>query len=947
MNPPPRFRCAPFGAARLVFFFGVASAFAQPRVTLVTDAAPAAPVRYGLDRLAQALREKGAVPAEVVARDAAAGGDAVVAGLASGRGPAAALLKELNLAAPTAAESLLVQRVDWRGQKVWLVAGADDRGLMYALLDAADRVGWARDTQAPLGELREVREQPEVKDRAISIYTFQKTEFEKRLFDENYWARYFGVLAGSRFNNLTLIFGYENGGYFAPAYPWFFDTGGFDGVRVVGLPREQQEKNLRALNRLIAQAHAHGLDVTLGLWDHIYRGGVQANGVPGADASKPVSGLAWGVTTENLLAYSQAALVKFLRQVPGVDRLQFRMHDESGLKPGEETFTFWAKIFRVIHDTRPELPVELRAKGLPDAIIQLAADSGLHYRVETKYWMEQMGLPFHPTHVPAPDQGNRRAGYADLLHYPQTYAIYWRMFSGGTMRILLWGDPDFARRFVASTHLYGGDGFEVNEPLVTKMDGFAQDEPTFDLLNAPHRYYDYEFERYWHYFQVFGRLGYNPATPADVWEREFAQRFGAAGAPLEQALHRASWILPRIVAATFPYKFYPMTRGWPEKQRWDDLPVYATGEGSDTEQFQGFAEAARNQIDGTESARMHPAQTGEWFARTSREVLTLAADAERRAGANRSKEFESTVVDLKILAHLAEYHARRVRGGIAYALFKQAQDANLLDEAIADERSAVEAWAQIVAAAGDFYAADLKFGNPKAGLSGHWRDELVALQKGLEALEWQRKDFQPAAGIAHVPVRRLAPGEDLVVRATVGASSPLIHVQLALQGAQGAADVIELANIAPAIYRATVPAAKLGDGMSYTIETEAGGSRSSTSPVTVVISSDREPPAVEHMPVTSARVGEPVTITATVRDASGVKWVRLRHRAVDQYLDFQTLEMRPTGKPDEFSATVRAAEIPPRWDFMYFIEAMDTKGNGTIWPSFEREAPYVVVKLQR
>jgi hypothetical protein len=32
---------------------------------------------------------------------------------------------------------------------------------------------------------------------------------------------------------------------------------------------------------------------------------------------------------------------------------------------------------------------------------------------------------------------------------------------------------------------------------------------------------------------------------------------------------------------------------------------------------------------------------------------------------------------------------------------------------------------------------------------------------------------------------------------------------------------------------------------------------------------------------------------------------------------------------------------------MYFIEAMDTAGNGRIYPDLEVETPYIVVRLQR
>ena len=98
------------------------------------------------------------------------------------------------------------------------------------------------------------------------------------------------------------------------------------------------------------------------------------------------------------------------------------------------------------------------------------------------------------------------------LWYPQRYEMHWRLWNGGTARVLLWGDPEYARRFAESTRLYDGDGFELNEPLCTKTEAEPHDAPPFDLLTPTHRYYEYEFERYWHFFEVNGFTG------ADGWK---------------------------------------------------------------------------------------------------------------------------------------------------------------------------------------------------------------------------------------------------------------------------------------------------------------------------------------------------------------------------------------------------------------------------------------------
>jgi hypothetical protein len=127
----------------------------------------------------------------------------------------------------------------------------------------------------------------------------------------------------------------------------------------------------------------------------------------------------------------------------------------------------------------------------------------------------------------------------------------WRIWSGGTARFLLWGDPEYVRRFVRSARIYDGRSFEVNEMLATKMLGERHDAEPFELLTEPYRHYEYEFERYWHYYQVWGRISYDPNVSAELWDREFVRRFGPqAGPQIASALHAASNVLPRIVAAS-------------------------------------------------------------------------------------------------------------------------------------------------------------------------------------------------------------------------------------------------------------------------------------------------------------------------------------------------------------------------------------------------------------
>jgi hypothetical protein len=221
---------------------------------------------------------------------------------------------------------------------------------------------------------------------------------------------------------------------------------------------------------------------------------------------------------------------------------------------------------------------------------------------------------------------------------------------------------------------------------------------------------------------------------------------------------------------------------------------------------------------------------------------------------------------LKILTNLALYHSRRAPAAVSYCLYARTKDPHALDDAIATERGAIEAWRQMVQAAGDVYAVDLMMGAKSRNLCGHWKDELSGLEKGLAALEQARK-------------------------------------------------------AAPA---ATQP-----------------------SPPNGFAAAQDERPVVTFQPLTMAPAGQPITITAEAQALSGIKWLRLRYRSVNQYLDYKILPMRPTGREGRFEVTVPATEIPPTWDFMYFFEVMDNRGNGGMYPDLNKTAPYVVVRLSR
>jgi len=383
----------------LILGFLTSTARTQESVQIVLPRASDGPAAYGIRKLSEAILGRNIAVNSIHRIEQAGSSHVIVMGLASEQ-PVAKLITAGGLALPEQPQSLAIRCIEKGGRSTVVLCGGDEVGLMYAALDTAERIGWATSDEDLFAHLRDTSESPCLKDRSVSTYTMQRRLFEQRLYDEAYWKHYFDMLAKDRINSYVIIFGYENGGFMAPPYPYFFDVEEFPQVKLYGMSMEEQAKNAAALNRVIELANERGIRFIVGIWDHIYRGGVQGGGIAGASdlAGTKAPHLVYGVTSENLAPYTKAALKKFLTVFPNISGIQFRMHGESGLKRSEMP-RFWHEVFSMLTELQPDLRFDLRAKGLPDEIIEDAVAQGLPFRIGTKYWMEQLGLPFHPTHV--------------------------------------------------------------------------------------------------------------------------------------------------------------------------------------------------------------------------------------------------------------------------------------------------------------------------------------------------------------------------------------------------------------------------------------------------------------------------------------------------------------------------------------------------------------------
>ena len=90
-----------------------------------------------------------------------------------------------------------------------------------------------------------------------------------------------------------------------------------------------------------------------------------------------------------------------------------------------------------------------------------------------------------------------------------------------------------------------------------------------------------------------------------------------------------------------------------------------------------------------------------------------------------------------------------------------------------------------------------------------------------------------------------------------------------------------------------------------------------------------------------------VTVTAAAPAGATIESLRLCYRAVNQTLDFKSIEMKPTGSAGEYSGTIPAGEIDPTYDLMHYFEVVDSNHRGKIFPDFNVGMPYVITHVVR
>ncbi len=746
---------------------------------------------------------------------------------------------------PQVAEAMALYRA---GDRI-VAWGHDQRGIVYALTELADRVRNSTGAD-PFAGTWPLVEKPTARIRSMARLFCAVEEDKVWYNDKQQWRDYLSMLASNRFNRFALTLGmgynypYHNPWitdvYFYFPYPYLLQLPGFD-IDVKEVSAEERDANLEMLKFIGREAKRRGLEFQLALWTQRY----DFDDVPRANYTVR------GVTKDNLAPYCRASITRLLKEVPEITGLTFRVHVEGGIAEGE--YGFWEEAFAGVADSGRPVEIDMHGKGLDHKMIGIARDSGMPVAASPKYLAEHMGLPYHQSAIRNKEyppekaksereqlsEGSRkflRYSYGDLLSKDKDYKVIYRIWAG-TQRVLLWGDPVFAGGYGRSSMFAGSDGVEWCEPLSFKgrmgtgMPGQRFNYQKHGLATRQ------DWQKYDYQYRVWGRLLYNPEAPRQSWMRWLEKECGDAAEACERGLSLASRVLPLITLTHGPSAsnnhYWPEiytnmgllnggagTRGYNDMEgdvRFGNAPTF------DSALFANAQEYAALLLKGESSHRYTPLDVADWLEELAEGCEAALTEARGLKDFGRA-EVQRILIDVEILGGIARHFADKFRAAIWAELFVATKVTELIEPMVDYAKRSVAAWERLAAVSRDVYHTDLTYG-PETWLRGSWHGRLPEMQAELLDLEGSRRyggtesvqaNAKVKAAIAALKARRPTRSDPLAVKAAAkfaGGKAFPVSIETSAEGQP----VLHYRHINQAERWKSMPMSKSGNAFSAEI----------------------------------------------------------------------------------------------------------------------------------
>jgi hypothetical protein len=655
------------------------------------------------------------------------------AGWATASNGAAVL--EITIEAPSGAEkpagkpeSFKIDVARDAGSTQVRVSGADVRGVMYGGLDVAEQIrmngplSLKSKAEVPYLSVRAMKFNPPLKG---SVYMSEEDQKNSAWFyDLQYWDRFLRMMAYNRYNALT----------FWSSHPYDQMVRLQKYPEATTLSKDQLDKNIAHFHKLFQMAKAYEIDTYLVTWNIHMPTGFQA-------AHKVQD----GQDSPLIRDYQKECIKELVREYPELTGM--------GTCPGEKM----------------PMSAVANAEWIRDVYLDTLAKTGRKMPFIYRYWgaqpketAEMLVKAKYPGEILLDIKFNGEHMYSStkphleetrwLTQAQRPYKLLWHLRNDCIFQ-LRWGDPEFAGKVFDNCGGAESGGFVMGSEI---------EIPGADRYHTPqtieHRDWDYEFEKNWMRFAIWGRMGYNPKESDAYWIDRFSERFGAAaGKDAFLALKNSSKIIP--TATSFHWNY--MNGDWYPEGNVGNLWNTSVGMKKKNFRDRSFFHDIREWIftnvlddsmmnipdyvatclvkgekapEGVLTPLQVAAKLDEYVETSEKHALAAAANIKKG-----TKEWQCTQLDLQASFALGRYYAEKIRAAVDLMAYLATGDARK-SAAIQSLEKARAHWKTLVAATKSHYVTH------EVWLVGQfdWAMYLPAVEKDIdmarEAKPWVREE---------------------------------------------------------------------------------------------------------------------------------------------------------------------------------------------------------------
>ena len=584
------------------------------------------------------------------------------------------------------------------------VIGGDERGLMYGILDLKAQL----EITHSLSQVEEKTEQPRFPFRAIkfnlpwSSYRLGESLqlHMETVKDTLFWVDFLDMMAENRFNALTL--------WNLHPYTFMIQPKAFpEATQFTGQEFANWQRFWRTLFRM---AKERGIETYIINWNII----TSPQMTEAHDVANYKDDLEWHYgftpadTSQIIVDYMRECITQVINEYPNLTGVgvsigeRMKMPIDAAMKWVKHTF-----VEGILNADRQVKFIHRAPFSIDPEVAREYIESYTEFEdpiiMEFKFnWSHAHSSP----HLSITHGGRIKDQYWNPK--PSNYQMAWMMRNEDFI-MLNWGNPDFIREHIAVNGQDFVAGYFVgSETYIPAKEFRMKPEISYD--------WKYAFEKQWEFYQMWGRLLYNPDLPNRFFEEQMALRYGnEVAAKMFEALQLGSR-MPLALAS-----FYQGT--W-------DFTLYCEGFLNGKQLYRTYKEATKAFINVEEmithptldsrylnideftdrkmnkvpiqEEELTPLELAEEMEANGKRILQLCNEIGDKASRNVTN-FQIELNDIKAWAHLSRYFASKLKGGIYLDEGIKTSDEALKKRSITHLQEAVEHWENIIEVTSEQY----------------------------------------------------------------------------------------------------------------------------------------------------------------------------------------------------------------------------------------------------